>query len=794
VGNFPRTYVVALSPQQPRQAEPPPPPPPPRQQPQQGADGETAAAQPPTAEGASKSVAPRVYVAAHSYDPQDVSAGCLSLDVGDEISVIDSSREDWWIGFKVSDPAKATGSFPKAYVTPVGCHPARTTTGRPDRPPRPLRPTLVAGDTVVAGAEQSSSLASSMSVVEESGTGGQMAEVGSSGLALVPTAETPREDLQVRADAAAAAAVVAAAEVDRVAARAKQLLLDLSQADIGVREALCRAYDELQQIQEGVPPPASPLAPAVRPGAAAPASLLPRMQSAGLRGLKAPPSPTSSVEAGSSPSFSPRLPVKLQSEIARFSMASHAAIHFRAQKTKGFLGIFGRRLLTNDEIAAHSSEMIEQPLLATTPKSLQRQAIDNFAQVMIWMDERRLHESGGSMPSLSSSAAGLGPLRPAWGPTQWEAAAAVLRLAVEHEVELTDEIYLQLVKQSFTNPSAPRRTRGLGLLLLLGCVTRPSEAVCESLLATASGLASGHDFSRPLGRSGTVDSHHRSFYGGATDDDADSCRSGHTALLAQALIRQLQSPGEDSMSAVPLLPAGGGDGLSDTAIRLACQTVLPNVLGVELEALLMRERLLRGKVCAQVPPILGQLIDIVRSRGGHDLQGIFRVTAERDRIDALLAHFDRGGDRAPLMDDSAAEHTDFARTASSTGWMVGGNPSVAATALKQWLGSLPEPLFPFALYREAIDSYRDQQAVRVAVLATDALSCQHRSLIPCTAQVKALCDKLPPTHRATLCALMQYLYTLSKCEANTSMGPSNLAVRWHYAACHGSRARITHGM
>lgn len=57
---------------------------------------------------------PVQYVAAHTFDPQG-QACCIALAAGEAVVVTDSSRDDWWQGYRVTEPAKL-GSFPKAYV------------------------------------------------------------------------------------------------------------------------------------------------------------------------------------------------------------------------------------------------------------------------------------------------------------------------------------------------------------------------------------------------------------------------------------------------------------------------------------------------------------------------------------------------------------------------------------------------------------------------------------------------------------------------------------------------------
>ena len=56
-------------------------------------------------------------VVKHDFDPAG-RAECIKLAAGEEVVVTDSSRPDWWVGHRTSEPSR-TGSFPAAYVVPA---------------------------------------------------------------------------------------------------------------------------------------------------------------------------------------------------------------------------------------------------------------------------------------------------------------------------------------------------------------------------------------------------------------------------------------------------------------------------------------------------------------------------------------------------------------------------------------------------------------------------------------------------------------------------------------------------
>ena len=208
--------------------------------------------------------------------------------------------------------------------------------------------------------------------------------------------------------------------------------------------------------------------------------------------------------------------------------------------------------------------------------------------------------------------------------------------------------------------------------------------------------------------------------GGAVAPDAApdaAVPAAHSLRLARAVIKMLA---EDAADEVRLLPpanpsdaADGAAALGDDELRLACEVVSGKVFGVSLPALVERRRKLAGAAQATVPEVLPELFALVEKKGGHRLEGIFRLSAAKEKTDELVSVIDQAGD-----DPSTAA------VLESCG------PSVVATALKQWLGALPQPLFPFAVYDEAIAAHSDADAAR------------------------AICLRLPPAHQCLLADLM----------------------------------------
>ncbi len=229
-------------------------------------------------------------------------------------------------------------------------------------------------------------------------------------------------------------------------------------------------------------------------------------------------------------------------------------------------------------------------------------------------------------------------------------------------------MYCQICKQTATNPSTLRRTRGLGLLLLLANVATPSEKeIRASTIRMTDRLLAGSNFERTT-----------SNLSATTSSDTEKVPATHTLRLCRALLKILN---DDAGETVRIFPVGiESSELTDALVAKGCEVVSGYVMGVRIESLVDRRRILAAQPTATLPEVLEQLTSLVRNKGGHSLEGIFRVSGSKESTDELLAVIDSSGD-----------HPQTVSVMASTG------PFVAATALKQWLGALFEPVFPFAM-------------------------------------------------------------------------------------------------
>jgi RhoGAP domain/GRAM domain len=162
----------------------------------------------------------------------------------------------------------------------------------------------------------------------------------------------------------------------------------------------------------------------------------------------------------------------------------------------------------------------------------------------------------------------------------------------------------------------------------------------------------------------------------------------------------------------------------------------PIVFGIELRALLVRERRLESGVPAIVARCIGFL-----SADGERLrtEGLFRVAPSRLSLRALCERVDDGY----ALDDGAA-------AADCSAHLV-------AALLKRYFGQMPEPLFTFDLY---------DLLVAIAALPDEALR---------VVKLKAIVGALPAERRRLAARLFRFLAVVASHASHNKMSASNLA-------------------
>jgi hypothetical protein len=155
----------------------------------------------------------------------------------------------------------------------------------------------------------------------------------------------------------------------------------------------------------------------------------------------------------------------------------------------------------------------------------------------------------------------------------------------------------------------------------------------------------------------------------------------------------------------------------------------PNrIFGVEIEDLCLSEK----TIC---PKIVTFLTEQIISMGGENENGIFRISAEKCRVDELVSILDR------------SEPFDLSRFSVHT----------FAACLKQYLRSLPTPLLPYDLYDEFLKLCTLQRA----------------EILP---RIRSLLSKLSKIRLGTLCKLLIFLKTIAMKSNDNLMTTSNLSI------------------
>eukprot|EP00457_Paulinella_chromatophora_P001361 gb/GEZN01001363.1/.p1 GENE.gb/GEZN01001363.1/~~gb/GEZN01001363.1/.p1 ORF type:complete len:973 (+),score=227.55 gb/GEZN01001363.1/:107-3025(+) len=152
------------------------------------------------------------------------------------------------------------------------------------------------------------------------------------------------------------------------------------------------------------------------------------------------------------------------------------------------------------------------------------------------------------------------------------------------------------------------------------------------------------------------------------------------------------------------------------------------LFGSSLDYLMTLQQLEMGNQ-QRLPSILPLLCETIKRLDGFNMQGIFRIAAEKQQIFNLKAQLERG---------DYVIRTDHCH--------------VPADVLKIWLRELHEPLFPKHRYQDCMNACDDVEKA-VAVIQT-----------------------LPQNYKAAVVYLLDFLAELAEHQEATSMDPENIAI------------------
>jgi len=176
----------------------------------------------------------------------------------------------------------------------------------------------------------------------------------------------------------------------------------------------------------------------------------------------------------------------------------------------------------------------------------------------------------------------------------------------------------------------------------------------------------------------------------------------------------------------------------------------PSIFSSSLDRIMKIQRENRALRASQrklgIPTPMEALMKYIKQLGGLQEEGIFRLSASKEDVQALAAALDKG---------FIAGKYQFFNT----------SPHVPAVMLKRWLRSLKEPLVPSKMYAQA------QHLVR-----PDGGYSSGEPSESLKKEARAFVANLPTIHRNVLIALIKFAHEVAQNEQVNRMNLSNLAV------------------
>lgn len=345
-------------------------------------------------------------------------------------------------------------------------------------------------------------------------------------------------------------------------------------------------------------------------------------------------------------------------------------------------GIFRRKASVRDMLSWTSSSISAPMVGAEWDKAHKKAATDLFRLVQIYMGDRKA--------------------RP--GMTLNSVAQDILHATFANE-KLRDELYVQLCRQTTENPLRDSLLRGWELLAVCLAFVPPSSAFQPAL-------------------TNYVNRHRDPAFADAFPEVGKwpiHVQVSHYAGVACKRLERIGFGGKRQ----PRKPTT--DDIDQARIQIFRQSMFGNTLSEVMT--LQKERFPNR----QLPWVQVALSQQVLALNGRETEGIFRVSADVDEVNALKAKIDNWElpDASTLTDAHAP-----------------------ASLLKLWYRELYEPLIPDALYAACVAAGSDFQLCSRALL------------------------RLPPINRLVLTYLISFLqqFTAPEVVSQTKMDSANLAM------------------
>ncbi|RVE52817.1 hypothetical protein evm_002474 [Chilo suppressalis] len=345
-------------------------------------------------------------------------------------------------------------------------------------------------------------------------------------------------------------------------------------------------------------------------------------------------------------------------------------------------GIFRRKASVRDMLSWTSSSISAPMVGADWDKAHKKAAIDLFRLVQIYMGDRKA--------------------RP--GMTLNSVAQDILHATFANE-KLRDELYVQLCRQTTENPHRDSLLRGWELLAVCLAFVPPSSAFQPAL-------------------TNYVNRHRDPAFADAFPEVGKwpiHVQVSHYAGVACKRLERIGFGGKRQ----PRKPST--EDIDQARIQIFRQSMFGNTLA---EVMALQKDRFPNR---QLPWVQVALSQQILALNGKETEGIFRVSADVDEVNALKAKIDSWElpDASTLTDAHAP-----------------------ASLLKLWYRELYEPLIPDSLYASCVAAGGDVQA--------------------CT---RAL-QRLPPLNRLVLTYLISFLqqFTAPEVVSQTKMDSANLAM------------------
>lgn len=362
-------------------------------------------------------------------------------------------------------------------------------------------------------------------------------------------------------------------------------------------------------------------------------------------------------------------------------------LNLNCGRPKGLRLLFRKKFSVRD-ILSWSKDPIPQPMLVVVDgeKLLKREACNLFRLVQVYMGDRKTNV-GMTLDSVAMDIVNTAYSKP----------------------PLRDELYVQICRQTTENPRKDSLRRGWELMAVCLAFVPPS-ATFEPYLEGYMNRHRDPNFQFPEVAKWPI-----------------HVQVSHYATVACRRLQRIGLHGKRQPRKATI------EDIDQARIQIFRASMfgatLSEVMALQKDRFPNRE----------LPWIQTTLTRQVLARGGILTEGIFRVSADADEVNALKACLDRFEDGTILAASQDAH--------------------APASLLKLWVRELYEPLIPDSFY-------------------TECVSMRHDDTEASAINVAALVNRLPDLNRRVLCHLIRFLQIFARPEvvARTKMDANNLAM------------------